>query len=131
MDNFSMIEFSEEYDFDEALRSQESKIRLIIENLISNAIKYIDPDELRPKVDIKTYKDGDKFIFEISDNGLGIPAKHQSEIFTMFKRFHAKSSSGSGLGLYMVKKSVLKLNGSIEFKDLDKGSCFRVIIPIS
>ena len=66
----------------------------------------------------------------ITDNGLGIPEKFRENLFGMFKRFHPKTAFGSGLGLYMVKKSVEKIGGKIHYKDTGNGSAFTVSIPI-
>jgi signal transduction histidine kinase len=130
MENFSKIHFVNDLNFDKVLSSQESKIRLIVENLISNAIKYLDITEKQSIIKISTYEENQHFAFEIFDNGLGIPPKKQSELFTMFKRFHPRISFGSGLGLYMINKSVDKLNGKIIFEDPGKGALFKVLIPI-
>lgn len=109
--------------------SKESRVKLIIENLISNSIKYQDLDEERPLIQIRIHEHKEKIIFEIEDNGLGIPEECHSKLFGMFNRFHSKTSYGSGLGLYMVKKSADLINANIEFHPLQKGSLFKLIIP--
>jgi signal transduction histidine kinase len=55
----------------------------------------------------------DKPTLLIEDNGLGIDQKYQSDLFGMFKRFHTNIAFGSGLGLYLVKKHIEKLDASI------------------
>jgi len=82
-----------------------------------------------PFVKIFTYEKNSNFIFEIVDNGLGIPKDKQGDLFSMFHRFHPRVSFGSGLGMYMIKKSIDAINGKIEYEDTDTGSTFRVIIP--
>ena len=65
------------------------------------------------------------------DNGLGIPKEYQEKLFKMFKRFHPKTASGSGLGLYMIKKSANMIGGEIKYKYIKDGSRFTLYIPIN
>jgi len=68
-------------------------------------------------------------IFQISDNGLGIPKKYQNKIFDMFYRAN-EGSKGSGIGLYIVKNAVEKLGGTVNFKsELGKGTVFTLTLP--
>lgn len=129
MENYGRIKFDKKLEFDGKLFSQPNQIILIIENLVSNAIKYQDLDKKLPFVKIFTYEKNSNFIFEIVDNGLGIPKDKQGDLFSMFHRFHPRVSFGSGLGMYMIKKSIDAINGKIEYEDTDTGSTFRVIIP--
>lgn len=107
------------------------KIRLyvILINLISNAIKYHKYEETNPYINIKVYIKAEKAHILVEDNGIGIEEKHLDKIFGMFFQA-ARESSGSGLGLFVVKETINKLNGSIEVKSkLKEGSCFEVILP--
>lgn len=106
-----------------------SRFRLIVENLISNALKYSNKDQSRSFVRIKTYEEGKDFFLEVEDNGLGIPEDRREEMFEMFRRFHPKESYGSGLGLYMIKKSADILNGKISYTPKDEGTIFTLKIP--
>jgi K+-sensing histidine kinase KdpD len=63
----------------------------------------------------------DNIILEVEDNGLGISEEQHEKMFTMFKRFHPKVSFGSGLGLYMMKKSVDIIGANIIFTDTGNG----------
>ncbi len=109
---------------------KESRVRLIIENLISNAIKYQDRDEAQSYIHIKTYEKNGNFVLKLEDNGLGVPVEQRDKLFQMFKRFHNHVSFGSGLGLYMVKKSAEILGGDILFEQPDKGVIFKLVIPV-
>ena len=111
--------------------TKKNRFTLILENLISNAIKYQDTDKENSFIKISTYGIGAKLALEVEDNGLGIPEDQQDKLFTMFKRFHPKVSFGSGLGMYMVKNSLDILGGEISFKDSGDGSIFKILIPIS
>ncbi len=105
------------------------RITQILENLISNAIKYRDPAEAKSIVKINISEQANTFTLVVEDNGLGIPAEHTDEMFHMFKRFHPRVSSGSGLGLAIVKKHVDYLKGVILVNHLDKGTAFIVTLP--
>ncbi|MEC7575772.1 MAG: ATP-binding protein, partial [Pseudomonadota bacterium] len=72
-----------------------------------------------------------KLVLRVEDNGLGVPEENQNQLFTMFKRFHPKVSFGSGLGLYMMKKSADILGGEISFEPLKKGSAFILKVPVN
>lgn len=101
-------------------------IRLIqvLDNLICNSIKYSQKDNSEAFVKIQTFSDQNKIYIQIRDNGIGIPQNKHNEVFTMFKRFHRTEASGSGLGLYMVRKHMLKLEGQINFESTDQGTTF-------
>jgi len=107
MDGFSRISIEQSLAFTGTLETQKTRFVLCIENLISNAIKYQDPKQAKPFIKISTYNDQDHCVVEVTDNGLGIPQNQKEKLFTMFKRFHPRISFGSGLGLYMMKKSAL------------------------
>lgn len=129
MDNFERLSIQTDLQLNEMVKSQESRITLIVGNLISNAIKYQDLNKNDSFVKVSTYScDGDKIV-EVEDNGLGIPEKHQEQLFTMFKRFHPKVSFGSGLGLYMMKKSADIIGATLVFEDTGHGSKFKLLIP--
>lgn len=111
--------------------SNDKIIRSIIQNLIDNAIKYRKRHgNIKPHISIKllSNKKGDiKFV--ISDNGLGIRADKVSKVFDMFLRA-TETSKGTGLGLYIVKTSVHKLNGKIHLESIEgKGSTFTLKLP--
>ncbi|MBF8962690.1 GAF domain-containing sensor histidine kinase [Pontibacter sp. FD36] len=98
----------------------------ILSNLVSNAIKYRSPDRT-PKVIVKLEKSDGKSYLSVQDNGLGIPAKKQHNVFTMFKRLH-DHVEGSGIGLYIVKRMVDRVQGEIKVEsELDKGTTFTIV----
>lgn len=130
LENFERLNITKDLRFKAPLYLKKSRISLIVENLISNAVKYQDTSEKLSYLKISSYKEGHDFVLKVEDNGIGIPKDRQGQIFQMFKRFHSKVSFGSGLGLYMMKKSARILGGDIVFEDCKKGSIFKVIIPI-
>ncbi|MFC3121245.1 PAS domain-containing sensor histidine kinase [Agaribacter flavus] len=110
---------------------KQSRFRMILENLISNAIKYHDPKVENAYINIRAKVDSEHVIIDVSDNGLGIPKEQQHKLFEMFNRFHPKIAFGSGLGLYLIKKSAHVLGGDVEYIQQTKGACFRLTIPQS
>lgn len=129
MENFERLDIQVDSQFQGELLAKKNRIILIIENLISNAIKYQDLAKESSTIKISTYREGDNFVLTVADNGLGIPKAHQEKLFQMFKRFHPKVAFGSGLGLYMMKKSVDTMDGNIDFEDRDDTSTFKLTLP--
>jgi len=97
------------------LYSDPYRIKTILNNLISNSFKYYRKDELHPTIDIDISSTKNSTIILIKDNGIGIPPEYLENIFGMFYRA-SNQSKGSGLGLYIVKEMVEKLNGTISVK---------------
>lgn len=130
LDGFELIHKRIELEHQGPLKSKRIRIQNVVENLISNAIKYHDPSEQQPYLQVRTYNAGNAFYLEVSDNGLGIPEDQRHKVFTMFNRFHPTKSFGSGLGLYLTQKSVHSLGGSITLMDQEKGVGFKLCIPM-
>lgn len=106
-----------------------SRLRVVLNNLIANAIKYHDLTKESPFIKLRATSNGKSNIITVSDNGQGIPKEHMDHIFNMFYRA-SENSEGSGLGLYIVKETLTKLVGTIEVEsELYKGSSFRVELP--
>ncbi len=138
------VKFKSEEDLPEIL-ADPSQIRLVIGNLLDNAIRYIparqSPGADRPiaggkdkgEVRIKLEKKGGKLYFEIADNGVGIPKEDKKYIFQKF--FRSKNvlkyqTQGSGLGLYITKAIVEKSGGKIGFSSQEGvGSTFWFSLP--
>lgn len=131
MEYFTRLKIQKECAFTLPITVKKTRLIVIIENMISNAVKYQDLNKEHSYMTLRTYEEDNKCIVEIQDNGLGIPENQQSKLFTMFKRFHPRTAYGSGLGLYMMKKSVDILGGKITFTDTGDGALFKVHIPIN
>lgn len=103
-------------------------ISLILENLIENAIYFQAAD--KPHIHISTRNLGDNYIeIKVHDNGSGIPLEFQPKIFDMYFRA-SERSKGNGLGLYIVKKAVDRLKGSITVESAyGQGTTFTVKLP--
>lgn len=104
------------------------RMSVIINNLLSNAIKYQDRHKLPwLRVDVNVEKN--RLLLKFEDNGIGIDSTLLPKIFDMFFRANTEKD-GSGLGLYIVKEAIEKLNGKIEIKsELGVGTSFSLEIP--
>lgn len=109
--------------------TEKGLFQTLLQNLIDNAVKYRQIGHKPSFINIHISKQAKGILISIEDNGIGIAASQQANIFKMFFRA-TTTSRGSGLGLYIVKTSVLKLGGSISFESTyGKGTTFKVYIP--
>lgn len=107
----------------------ESRFSVVLNNLISNAIKYYDPEKPNPFITIHAAIRNSRLVLTVEDNGIGISQEHIKKIFDMFYRATTRGD-GSGLGLYIVYETVHKLGGTISVTSEErKGSTFTVEIP--
>jgi signal transduction histidine kinase len=103
-------------------------LRSIVYNLLSNAVKYRAPDR-PPHVALRCVRVSGQVVLTVQDNGLGLSATQQAELFQMFRRLHSHVP-GSGVGLYMVKKMVENAGGTITVQsEPGVGSTFTVALP--
>jgi len=110
-------------------QNDKRRVAIILRNLISNALKYSDLNKEQPTVDILVEHNTIHAEIVVKDNGIGIDRKDIKDIFNMFYRA-TEFSSGSGLGLYIVKETVEKLQGNITIESsLNVGSTFKVLLP--
>jgi PAS domain S-box-containing protein len=119
-------------DIDESIQAfytEKGLFQSIMLNLMENAIKYRQHGAKNSylKIQIAPYDKG--ILIEVEDNGVGIKETHHPNIMKMFYRA-TQNSHGSGLGLYIVKMSFFKLNGSITFDSTYlKGTIFKIYLP--
>jgi PAS domain S-box-containing protein len=103
----------------------QKNLRSVVYNLLSNAIKYRSPERV-PQVEIRCQSTPQFHVLSVQDNGLGMEQQRISQLFTMFKRFHAHVE-GTGIGLYMIKKMIDNAGGRIEVESqAGEGTTFRV-----
>jgi signal transduction histidine kinase len=105
-------------------------IKVIFNNLISNAIKYADFSKPEQWVKFKSYRTPKHCVIEIEDNGLGIKPEQKNRIFNKFFKsgFNKKSM---GLGLYFTKQAIEEMNGTITVKSFPgSGTSFIVSLPL-
>lgn len=114
---------------DISFKSDLLRLKIILNNLISNALKFQNPynENQHIKIEVKTKKSFCEI--DIKDNGMGIAEEHLDKLFHMFYRANDKKP-GSGIGLYIVKDCLKKLKGDIKVEsELDKGSRFTITLP--
>ncbi|MGC3946121.1 MAG: tetratricopeptide repeat-containing sensor histidine kinase [Chryseolinea sp.] len=123
------IKVTSSIDLTSSFFSYPAMIRIIIENLVENSIAFAAMCDCT--LDIRAYNMGDNVVIKIEDNGQGIDPSLQEKVFDMYFRGNERSK-GNGLGLYIVKKAVEKLNGAIELSSsVGKGTTFRILLPNS
>lgn len=127
------IKITEEYEPElKNVQVDPKLVDIILQNLISNAIKYA-PEKGNVGIEIK--KENNIVEMEVSDNGIGIPKYQQDKIFSkLFRADNAqtKDPNGTGLGLYVVSLILKAVNGKIKFRSKEgKGSTFSVSLPLS
>lgn len=105
------------------------RLKIILRNLISNAIKYHNLRKDDPYVEVKVDYNDNQVTIKVIDNGSGIAEHHLGNIFKMFYRAN-ENIKGSGLGLYIVHETVDKLGGEISVSSkIDEGTTFTVSLP--
>ncbi|NVK27194.1 MAG: hybrid sensor histidine kinase/response regulator [Flavobacteriia bacterium] len=109
-------------------KSNEVKVRIILNNLISNALKYRKEHNVPHKVLVRLNAHDDGVRLEVEDTGVGIAEENQEKVFQMFYR-DSKGNSGSGLGLYLVKEAVKRLEGRISVESV-KGEGTKMIVTL-
>ena len=116
-----------EIDQQKAFLSDQRRLKVIFNNLISNSIRYSHDNAPQIKIDIKVNEATAKI--RINDKGVGIPKEHLKNVFDMFYRAN-DDNAGSGLGLYIVKETVEKLRGNVELNSQEnEGTTVSLEIP--
>jgi signal transduction histidine kinase len=112
-----------------AMQSDRSKVTSIVRNLLSNALKFTRKGRVRVRVSYLS--DADAHCIEVDDTGSGIAAEAQPHIFDRFYRVAGtRQTAGFGLGLFIVKRFVELLGGSVTVdSEVGRGTRFRVILP--
>jgi signal transduction histidine kinase len=104
-------------------------IKIIVNNLISNAFKYSDLKKETQNISIRVSSLENQVVIQVEDNGIGISKEFHQKVFEMFYILNAKKR-GTGLGLYIIKQAVEKLGGTIQLESTKgKGSKFSLYLP--
>jgi PAS domain S-box-containing protein len=129
MDGANTIELKLEINQKMEFISDRARVNMIFNNIISNAIKYKDNSKENAFIAINVDCSNDFATISIEDNGIGIDEKNLVRIFDMFYRA-TKLSTGSGLGLYIAKEAIEKINGTMKIEsELTQGTKFTITIP--
>ncbi|HCW07833.1 MAG TPA: hypothetical protein DGG95_10775 [Cytophagales bacterium] len=108
--------------------SDKKRLSVVLNNIIANAIKYSNPHAETPFIEVRVKQNSSVTEMVISDNGIGIAEEHIDNIFKMFYRGDAKSR-GSGIGLYIVKETLERIQGTISVhSEYGKGSTFSIVL---
>ncbi|MAG44862.1 hypothetical protein CL633_03160 [bacterium] len=114
------------------IRADKDMIKIVMQNLVSNAVQYIKKSG---KIIISTKQKNKNIIWQIQDNGIGIPTNQQKYIFKKFFRVESSlkfKTRGTGLGLYISQAIIKEHKGKIWFKSKsDKGTTFYFSIPLT
>jgi len=118
-------------DLPEYIEGDEARLRQVLINLISNAIKFTETGSITVQIASATNAIN-HLVIEVKDSGLGIKHYDQERVFRPFEQVTDKNkNSGTGLGLSITKQFVELMGGHIELEsDIGKGSIFRVVLPL-
>lgn len=128
------IDFSPEKKLS-SVYADSNRIRMVVQNLIENAVKYSNKEIKDRFVKVRIERDGDKIRFSAEDNGIGIPSGLKKRVFGKFFRgdnLVMQRTEGTGLGLFISKGIINLSGGEIGFRSKeDKGSTFWFTLPIA
>ncbi len=111
-----------------SVTGDQSRLALVMQNLIGNAVKYRSAET--PKIHVSVERQGEHWVFCVADNGVGFEMKYAERIFGVFKRLHGKDFPGTGIGLSIAKKVVEIHKGRIWAEsEPGKGSRFYFTLP--
>jgi signal transduction histidine kinase len=110
--------------------SDKSRMNTLLKNLIGNSVKYRRTNIADPFVKVEISSSQNFYVLKVIDNGEGISPKSINKIFDMYYR-GSSSSVGTGLGLYICKEILNKLNGAVTVKsEVGKGTTMTITLPI-
>lgn len=122
----SGVEVEVDVEGEITVQTDPARLKMVLVNLLANALKYRDTTKHRPEVHIRVRKEPERVVMEVTDNGIGIAAEHLPKVFDMFYRA-TERSSGSGLGLYIAREAAGRLGGVLTVSSHEGvGSSFRL-----
>ena len=123
------IRFDVFVDGDVPFYSDPIRVKTIVSNLLSNSIKYSDPQKMRKYIQVSAHVFADWLFLTFEDNGIGIETEYQEKIFDLFFRV-SSDKKGTGLGLYIVKDTIDRLKGKIYVRSKrGEGTAFTITLP--
>ena len=129
MENAHKVHFSVDYEQNGAFFGDPVRLNIVLNNLISNAIKYQDLSKPQAQIEVGIEVNEKQAAISVRDNGVGIPADHLSKVFDLFYRA-SNQSFGSGLGLYITRNATEKMGGQLNVEsEPGEGTTFRLNLP--
>ncbi len=130
---YDQLELNIRLDIDleeEFVWSDRFRLRIILNNILSNSLKYADRSKETTVLRITSRRDNECLIVEVQDNGIGISPEVLPFVYNMFYRGTEKSD-GAGLGLYIVREAVERLGGKMALKsEVHQGTNVKLLLPI-
>jgi signal transduction histidine kinase len=115
------LKILKEVDESLSIRTDGDLIRIILENLVDNSVKFSNESpRIEPFVTIRAVRENGRVHVSVTDNGVGISSAERKKIFHMFSRASEKSEIG-GVGLYLAKIATEKLGGEINVRNTKEG----------
>ncbi|WP_336329947.1 PAS domain-containing sensor histidine kinase [Haloarcula sp. CGMCC 1.2071] len=106
-----------------------NQVGQVFQNLLENAIEYATEAGIEPHIEVSAEEDDGMVTFTVSDNGPGIPAADREEVFDIFHRAGAHDTEGTGIGLAVCQRIVLRHDGRIWVEPSDDGATFKFTLP--
>ncbi len=110
-------------------RGDQVLVRQLLDNLVGNAVKYV-ADDVRPQVDVSAIPRGEMIEVRVTDNGVGVPRTQRERIFETFVRAHGSDYGGTGIGLGICRRVVLRHGGRIHVEDAPGGRGSRFVFTL-
>lgn len=127
-EGFDRVEKTIDVQCNNRFYSDPYRIGVVMNNLISNSIRYMDDEKPKRTIDVRIVSIRDGVRLTIEDNGVGIFEDMKEKVFNMFFRGSARSE-GAGLGLYIVREMVAKLKGAIRLES-EPGRGTQIIVDL-
>jgi light-regulated signal transduction histidine kinase (bacteriophytochrome) len=116
------------FDHLPTVMADEIQLMRLLQNLVSNSIKYRGADP--PRIHLAARDADTEWVFSVQDNGVGIDPRYADQIFTVFKRLHGREYPGTGIGLAICKKVVERHGGHIWVESKpSQGASFYFTLP--
>jgi len=129
MDGLDTIDVKVNVPSDLTVVSDRERLKVVLSNLLTNAVKYRDHGK-SSFIYVRGIQSDGYWTIEVEDNGIGIKAEHLPRVFDMFYKAH-DTSRGTGLGLYIANEAIQRLKGSLDVNSVyAEGSTFRIRIPV-
>ena len=128
-DGANEVRFIKDIKADGDFNLDEMRLKMVLNNFISNAVKFRDRTKPDPFIKLNVETEADNIVITCEDNGIGIEKELIPRIYDMFYRI-TEDNNGSGIGLYIAKEAAERMGGSIEVESsIGSGSKFVIIIP--